>query len=97
MGSRTNEVKIRGLDLDDTLRSLLPEIRGATGVLVVGQARGFDSIDARLRPGDVIHSLHRTPIESVAQSKSAVRQLNRCDAVVLRVERTGRFQFWRSR
>jgi serine protease Do len=84
---------ILGLDLDDTLRSLLPEIRGATGVLVVGRARGFDSVDARLRPGDVIHSLNRTPIESVAQLKSAVGQLKRRDAVVLRIERAGRFQF----
>ena len=54
--------------------------------------RGFDSIDARLRPGDVIHSLNRTPIEFVGQLKSAVRQLNRLDTVVPRIDRAGRFR-----
>jgi serine protease Do len=62
-------------------------------VLVVAQARGFESVDTSLRPGDVIHSLNRTPIESVAQLKAAVGQLKRRDAVVLRIERGGRFQF----
>ncbi len=84
---------ILGLDLDDTLRLLLPGIRGVSGVLVVAEARGFESVDARLRPGDVIHSLNRTPIESVAQLKMAVGQLKRRAAVVLRIERGGLFQF----
>jgi serine protease Do len=91
--SHIERLGILGLDVDATLRSLLPEIRQATGVLVMGQARGFDSVDARLHPGDVIHSLNRTPIESVAQLKAALGELKRRDAVVLRIERAGRFQF----
>jgi serine protease Do len=91
--SHIEQLGVLGLDLDDTLRSLLPAIRGTSGVLVVAQARGFESVDTSLRPGDVIHSLNRTPIESVAQLKAAVGQLKRRDAVVLRIERGGRFQF----
>jgi serine protease Do len=59
------------------------------GVLVLGHARGFFSLDTGLRAGGVIHALNRTPITSVAQLKAAVAQLTRGSAVVLRIERLG--------
>jgi len=46
-----------------------------------------------LRAGDVIHSLNRTPIESVEQLKSAVAQLEPDQAAVLRIKRQGQFQY----
>jgi serine protease Do len=46
-----------------------------------------------LRAGDVIHSLNRTPIESVEQLKSAVAQLKPDQAAVLRIKRQGQFQY----
>ena len=64
-----------------------------TGVLVLGHARGFDSVDTGLRAGDVIHTLNQTPIESVAQLKAAVADLKRGNAVVLRIERLGQFHY----
>jgi serine protease Do len=84
---------IIGLSFDDELRSLLPDVRMGTGVIVVGQAPGFNSVSTGLRAGDVIHSLNRAPIESVEQLRSAVAHLKPGDAAVLRIERQGQFQY----
>ena len=64
-----------------------------TGVIVVGQAPGFNSVNTGLQPGDVIHALNRTPVATVEQLRSAVAQLKAGDAAVLRIERQGRFQY----
>ena len=84
---------ILGLDMDPKLRSLLPGIRAASGVIVLGHAPGLDSVDTGLQPGDVIHTLNRTPIDNVAQLQSAMSGLAPGASVVLRIERQGQFQF----
>jgi serine protease Do len=91
--SHIGPLAILGLDINDELRSLLPDVRIGSGVIVVGRAPGFSSVSTALRAGDVIHSLNRTPIESVEQLKSAVAKLNPGDAAVLRIERQGQFQY----
>lgn len=91
--SHIESLGILGLDLNNELSSLLPAMRRNTGVLVVGQAPGFDSIDTGLRIGDVIHSINRVAVESVEQLRSAVAQLTPGDAVVLQIERRGQFQY----
>lgn len=84
---------ILALDFNNELRSLLPNVRIGSGVIVVGRAPGFNSANTGLQPGDVIHLLNRTPIASVEQLKSAVAQLKSGDAVVLWVDRQGQLQF----
>jgi serine protease Do len=91
--SRIEALGILGLNLDQELNSLLPYLRLGRGVIVVGQAPGFNSVDSGLRPGDVIHSLNHTPIESVEQLRSVVAQLKPGDPAVLRIERQGQFQY----
>ena len=84
---------IVGLEVDDRVRALLPQLRSENGVIVLGRAGGFASMANTLRVGDVIHSLNGTLIASVAQLKAAVAQLTPGDFVALRIERFGRFQF----
>ena len=84
---------ILGLDIDAKLRSMVPGMRSGEGVLVIGQAPGFNSANSGLRVGDVIHTLNRAPVESVTQLKSAVSQLKPGDSVVLQIERRGQFQY----
>jgi serine protease Do len=84
---------IIGLSFDDELHSLLPDVRMGTGVIVVGQAPGFNSVNTGLRAGDVIHSLNRTPVASVEQLRTAVAHLKPGDSAVLRIERLGQFQY----
>jgi serine protease Do len=91
--SHIEPLGIFGLDFNNDLRSLLSNVRSGTGVIVAGQAAGFNSVDTGLRVGDVIHSLNRRPVESVEQLKSAVAQLKPGDAAVLRIERQGKFQY----
>ena len=91
--SHIGALAILGLDFNDELRAMLPEVRLGTGVIVVGRAPGFNSVSTGLRAGDVIHALNRNPIESVEQLKSALAQLKSGDAVVLQIERQGQFQY----
>lgn len=84
---------ILGLDVDRGLRALLPHLRTDTGVMVLGRARGFDSVEADLRVGDVIHAVNGTSVASVEQLRSAMAQLRSGDSVVLRIERLGQFQY----
>jgi serine protease Do len=82
-----------GLDLNDELQWVLPGVRVGSGVIVVGRAQAFNTVDTGLRIGDVIHSLNRTPIQSVEQLKSAVAGVKPGEAAVLRIERQGQFQY----
>ena len=93
MKSQVGPMGILGLDFNDEMRSLLPDVRIGTGVIVIGQAPGFNSLNTGLLAGDVIHSLNRTPVKSVDQLKSAVAQLKPGDSAVLQIERRGRFQY----
>jgi serine protease Do len=81
---------VLALDFD---AKLFPEVRLASGVLVIGVARGFNSTDTGLQPGDLIHALGRVPIESTEQLKAAVSQLKAGEAAVLQIERRGQFQY----
>ena len=92
MKSHIEALGILGLDFDTELASL-PDVRIRAGVIVVGQAPGFNSVTTGLRVGDVIHSLNRTPVESVEQLRSAVAQLKSGQAAVLQIERRGQFQY----
>jgi serine protease Do len=71
----------------------LPEVRISKGVIVIGWAPGLNSSHTDLRPGDMIHSLNRTPVESVEQLKLTVAQLKPGDAAVMGIERKGQFQY----
>jgi len=84
---------ILGMDFTDDLRGLLPEVRLQSGVIVVGEAPGFNTASSRLRVGDVIHSVNRTGVDSVEQLKGLLGRLKSGDAAVLQIERQGQFQY----
>jgi serine protease Do len=84
---------ILALDVNDQLRSMIGDLRISSGVVVVGRAAEFNSADSGLQAGDVIHSLNRTSIDSVATLRTAVRALKPGDAVVLQIERNGGLQY----
>jgi serine protease Do len=84
---------ILALDLSDQLRSVIGDLRIPSGVVVVGRAAEFNSADSGLQSGDLIHSLNRTPIDSVQTLRTAVRALKPGDAVVLQIERNSGLQY----
>jgi len=91
--SHIGPLGIFGLNFDAELHSLLPDARVGTGVIVVGMAPGFDSVNTGLRAGDVIHAINRTPVTSVEQLRAALGQLKAGDSTVLQIEREGQFQY----
>jgi S1-C subfamily serine protease len=70
----------------------MPAVRSSAGV-VVRRARGFNTVDTGLQPGDVVTPVNTTPVGSVAQLRAAVVELSRGEPVVPYVERLGRFRY----
>jgi len=91
--SRIGSLGILGLDFDSEVRSLLPDVRFDTGVVVIGLDRESSFVDTGLQTGDIIHSLNRMPIASVEQLRSAAARLKPEDSVVLQIERGGQFKY----
>jgi serine protease Do len=84
---------ILAIDLTDPLRSMVPDLRVSSGVVVVGRAADLTVPETGLTTGDVIHSLNNTPIDSAEQLRTLVRQLEKSAPVVLQVERAGQLQY----
>jgi serine protease Do len=84
---------ILGLDVDERVRAMLPQLRSTSGVIVLGRVQGSDSMNPDFLVGDVISAVNGTPIESVEELRTAVAQLKPGDPVVLRIERLGQFRY----
>jgi len=80
-------------DLDEKVKPLVSSARGDTGVVVVAQGGGSNAVDTGLETGDIIRSIDRTPLQSIAQFRVIDRILKSGDPVVLQVERNGKLQY----
>jgi serine protease Do len=87
------QLGILALDLNDNLRSMLGTLRNPSGVVVVARVADFMSSATGLQTGDVIHSVNRTPIDSLSALREALKQIKPRDPVVLQVERGGGLQW----
>jgi serine protease Do len=75
------------------LRSTLGPLRNPSGVVVVARVADFLSSATGLQTGDVIHSVNRTPVDSLPSLRTALDQIKPHDAVVLQIERDNGFQW----
>jgi serine protease Do len=94
--SRKNLVSRLGVlavDLNDDLRSILGTLRNPSGVVVVARVADVMSSATGLEPGDIIHSVNRTPIDSLSSLRAALGQIKPQNPVVLQVERGGGYQW----
>ena len=80
-------------DYDEDVQGALPDVRIASGVVVVAQSPELNSYTSTLRAGDIVHSLNQTPIKSVQQLRSLLHGLRSGQAVALQIERGGKFQY----
>jgi serine protease Do len=80
-------------DLDDQVKPLLRETRSDSGVVVVAQTGGPNTVDTGLETGDIIRAIDRTALQSTPQLENLVRNLRSGDPVVLQVERNGKLQY----
>lgn len=81
------------IEIDKQLLELMPDLRRKYGVLVAakspeGQAQFID-----LQPGDIIHAVNNQPVAALLSFQSMIGDLPRGEAVVLQIERDGRFQY----
>jgi serine protease Do len=84
---------ILAIDLTPGTAALLPVVRVNSGAVVA--ARSPDAIYGRvaLQPGDIIHTLNRTPIGNLAELRRALDGIDPGQPVVLQIERRGRLEF----
>jgi len=80
---------ILGVDIDQHLSGMLPDLRKEYGIVVAARAAGAEQEDVDLQPGDVIYAINNEPTTSVKALTAALGQLKSGDAVVLQVERDG--------
>jgi S1-C subfamily serine protease len=82
-----------GLQIDEKIAQMIPEIRMASGVIVAALTATGGSPEIGLHPGDIIHSFNRMPIVTVEALRSALDGLKPGSPVVLQVERDGQLQY----
>src|SRR5438270_2348084 len=80
-------------DLDSNVKPLLEDTRSESGVVVVAQLSGSNSIDTGLETGDIIRAVDRTALQTTSQFETLVHNLSPGDPVVLQVERKGKLQY----
>ena len=83
---------IIGTDIDDTIRSLVPDLRVDAGVLVTARRQGSDS-DNPLAAGDVIHKVNTFTVRSLDALRVLIDGLKPNTQVILQVERDRRLMF----
>jgi len=83
---------ILAIEVDDKVRQLV-RLRKPSGVIVAGRTLDASGLDTGLLPGDTIHALNRVPIESVEELRRAMKERKGGEAIVLQIEREGRFRY----
>jgi serine protease Do len=81
------------IEVDERVQKLLPDLRGLYGLIVAAKSPDGQAQFIDLQPGDVIHAINNLPVAFLAVFQKMIDEFHRGDAVVLQIERDGRFQF----
>ncbi len=84
---------ILGLTVSDQIRSLLPELRINTGVVVAARTGANDYWGDTPQQGDVIHAVNGKNITDVASLRDAINGVAANTPVVLQIERGGTLSY----
>ena len=84
---------IVGVQITDTVAPLIPPTRIPGGILVTALTAGGNATLFGLQPGDVLHSLNRTPLDSLETLRKLLAALKPGDAMVFSMERGGQLNF----
>lgn len=84
---------ILGIDVDQKVTDLLPDLRKPYGVVVAAKSGDSPYSGDSLQLGDVIVSMNGTPITSVAALKAEMDKLKDTDPLVLQVQRNDRLMY----
>jgi serine protease Do len=81
------------IEIDQRVQQLLPDLRGLYGLIVAAKSPDGQAQFIDLQPGDVIHAINNLPVAFLAVFQKMIDEFQRGDAVVLQIEREGRYQF----
>lgn len=79
--------------LEETVAESVCGLRSSTGVLVAGRVDYTPAVEAELGVGDVIRSVNGTSLTSAYDLRQEIERFKPGTAVVLEIERQGRFRF----
>jgi serine protease Do len=91
--SLVRRLGILGVDVNDKLQGVIPELLLSTGVVVAARTLDATSVDSGLQPGDVIHTMNRTDIDSVETLRRVLRSIKVGEPVAIQIERQGKFYY----
>jgi serine protease Do len=81
------------IEIDQRVQQLMPDLRGLYGLIIAAKSPDGQAQFIDLQPGDVIHAINNLPVAWLAVFQKMIDEFRRGDAVVLQIERNGRFQF----
>ena len=81
------------IEIDQRVQQLMPDLRGLYGLIVAAKSPDGQAQFIDLQPGDVIHAINNLPVAFLAVFQKMIAEFHRGDAVVLQIERDGRYQF----
>jgi len=87
------QLNILGLTLSEQLRSLLPDLRIASGVVVAARTAATSYFGDQLLQGDVIHAVNGSIVTDVAGLRDALSHIAPGTPTVLQVERQGSLSY----
>ena len=91
--SLVQRLGILAIDLNDELRSMVGAVRISSGVVVLARAVSLLGPETGLKTGDIIHSVNRTPVDSVESLRASLQELRPGSSVVLQIERDDNLQW----
>jgi serine protease Do len=87
------ELGVLGIEINQKIASMLPDLRKTYGVVVAARAGDSAYSGGPLQLGDVIYSVNTEPVTTIQALRQAIHGLKENDALVLQIERNGRLQF----
>jgi serine protease Do len=89
-----SQLGILGIDLDRSMAPFFSGLRRASGVIVAARAVEATPLEGEgLHPGDVIYSVNRLDVSSLAELKAAIARYRPGDPVVIQVQRDGKLRY----
>ena len=92
-GNIVSKLGIVGMQVTDLVAKLIPPTRMPGGILVTALTAGGNGSQFGLQPGDVLHSLNRTPLDSLETLRKLLAGLKPGDPVVFNIERSGQLEY----
>jgi serine protease Do len=81
------------IQITESVAQLIPPTRLSGGILVTALTAGGNASLFDLRPGDILHFLNRTPLNSMETLRKALAELKPGDPVVFSIERGGQLSY----